>query len=754
MRDTDFPVVKDIVLLGGGHAHVAVLRRFGMQPINGARVTLISPEVDTPYSGMLPGLIAGHYTFDEAHIDLGPLARFADARYLATAAVRIDPDERMVFCADGRPPVRYDVLSVNTGSTPVFNEAVAIEREVIPVKPVSGFLGAWASLKAGVMEEPERRIAIVGGGAGGVELLLSMQFAMAREAGRDIDAGPGRFHLFMRDDEILPTHGPGVRTAMRGALASRGVTVHTDFDVTRVDEAGVSDGARTIGCDDVVWVTGAEPPAWFSTCGLVTDDRGFLGINSRLQAIGYPEIFGAGDAVTLVDDPRPKSGVFAVRQGPVLAENLRASVLGRDLKSYRPQKAFLSLISTGDKHAVASYGGWSWTGDWIWRWKDWIDRRFMARFHDLPPMNERPITIPRVADMPREVATSLEPGAMRCGGCGAKIGADTLARALATVGVGLENGTDMEVAGHEILLGAGDDAAAFRVPDGQVLVQTVDHFPAMIDDPFVFGQIAANHCLGDIFAMGAQPHSALVNVSMPFAAREKREADLVQLLAGVKKVLGAAQCRIIGGHTSESRDLALGLTVNGLAGADGLARTSQLDEDMALVLTKPIGSGAIFAAHGQRKIKGRWVNMAVAEALRSNAGAADIIAAHGGMAMTDVTGFGLAGHLGTMLVASGVDAEIDLGDIPLMEGAEAAVGAGVVSSLHSENLSRAADIDAPATVCAEPVYQLLFDPQTAGGLLAGIRPREAKAAVEALRSAGYEKACVIGMTRPRDGRGR
>src|SRR6056297_636146 len=123
MRDTDFPVVKDIVLLGGGHAHVAVLRRFGMQPIDGARVTLISPEVDTPYSGMLPGLIAGHYTFDEAHIDLGPLARFADARYLATAAVRIDPDERMVFCADGRPPVRYDVLSVNTGSTPVFNEA-------------------------------------------------------------------------------------------------------------------------------------------------------------------------------------------------------------------------------------------------------------------------------------------------------------------------------------------------------------------------------------------------------------------------------------------------------------------------------------------------------------------------------------------------------------------------------------------------------------------------------------------------------
>ena len=172
MQNAGFPVIKDIVLIGGGHAHVDVLRSFGMFPIKGARVTLISPEVDTAYSGMLPGLVSGHYTFEQAHIDLRPLARFAGARFIATSVTGIDPDRRLITCADGRPPIPYDVISIDVGSTPVLDPGLELVRQPIPVKPVSTFLTAWNALKQRVLESPERRCAVVGAGAGGVEVLL------------------------------------------------------------------------------------------------------------------------------------------------------------------------------------------------------------------------------------------------------------------------------------------------------------------------------------------------------------------------------------------------------------------------------------------------------------------------------------------------------------------------------------------------------------------------------------------------------
>ncbi len=549
MRRSDFPVVKDIVLIGGGHSHVAVLRSFGMSPIDGARLTLISPDVHTPYSGMLPGLIAGHYTYDEAHIDLDPLARFAGARYLQTSVDRIDPAERLIYCRDGRPPVSYDVLSINTGSTPVFAPGLAKERRVLAVKPVAPFLKGWHVLHRRLLDEPERRLGVIGGGAGGVELLLSIQHALAEEGGLAANRAPGRFQIVTRDETILATHNAKVRKAFEKILGERNVRVHSGFEVQRVDVAGVSNGEQVVELDDVIWVTGAEPPDWFAQSGLAVDDRGFIAVDHYLRSTSHPEIFGAGDAVSIAGDPRPKSGVFAVRQGPALAQNLRAMVLGQPLERYRPQKAFLSLISTGDKYAVASRARWFAKGKWVWTWKDRIDRAFMQKFNELPPMSEvGPKSIPTVADVPPEVAAFQAPDAMRCAGCGAKVGELTLRAALEQAGLRPDTGAGEEAG--SIVLGIGDDAAAFAVPEGKLLVQSTDGFPAMIDDPYVFGRIAANHALGDLFAMAATPHSALVNVTLPFAAAAKRQADLVHLMAGIARALGEAGCPIIGGHTS------------------------------------------------------------------------------------------------------------------------------------------------------------------------------------------------------------
>jgi selenide,water dikinase len=437
--------------------------------------------------------------------------------------------------------------------------------------------------------------------------------------------------------------------------------------------------------------------------------------------------------------------VFAVRQGPILAKNLRAMVLGQRHESYKPQAKFLSLISTGDRGAVASWGNWFARGNWVWRWKDHIDQKFMSTFNELPRMEEvSEQIVPTVADVPGELAEAAAPGHMRCKGCGAKVGAQSLRRVLGRIGPSGDGGTALGCCGAGLLVGGGDDAAAFVVPADKVLVQSVDQFPVPVSDPFVGGQITANHCLGDLYAMGAAPHSALATVALPLAAADKREGDLEQLMAGAGRVFGVAGCRIIGGHTGEGIQQTLGFTVNGLATRERLQLKGGLEAGAALVLTKPIGTGAVLAGAAQDGIRGRHLATAVGVMLRSNLAAATILMAHGAAGMTDVTGFGLVGHLGEMLEAAGLGARLRLADVALIDGARAAVEAGFVSSLQGDNERAAIAVVPGQTVRETAAFRLLFDPQTAGGLLAGVPAARAAAAVQALAAAGYDDAAVIG----------
>ena len=377
--------MKDLVLVGGGHSHVAVLRQFGMRPAPEVRITLISRRVDTPYSGMLPGLIAGHYTYDEAHIDLQRLARFAGAGVVFEEVTAIDPARRLVHC--GRlTPVSYDVLSINIGSTP--NAMVpGAAVHAIAVKPIDRFLPQWDALRDRVLaEDKPRTIAVVGGGAGGVELLLSVQFRL-----RALLAAQGRaadrlaFHLFTSSNTILPTHNPRVRANFDRILQARGVRVHTSSEITQVTPGRLRVSAgETYDADDILWTTEARAASWIRDSGVATDPEGFVCVGATLESVSHPGIFAAGDVASMVGRRLQKSGVYAVRQGQALAPNLRRVLAGRRLLPYTPQRQFLSLISTGDRFAVASRGPLAFQGRWVWRWKDAIDRRFMRRYQNLP----------------------------------------------------------------------------------------------------------------------------------------------------------------------------------------------------------------------------------------------------------------------------------------------------------------------------------------------------------------------------------
>ena len=743
MQSPDQPVLRDIVLVGGGHSHVGVLKRFGMQPAPGIRLTVICRDTHTPYSGMLPGYIAGHYSYDEVHIDLSRLARFAGARFFRDEALGLDRAAGKILCRN-RPPVPYDFLSINIGSAPQMSNVPGATEHAVPVKPINGFNARWQLLLERVREHAgTTRIAVVGGGAGGVELTLAMQYRLRNElraAGRNPDELS--FHLLTSDPVILPTHNASVRRAFERVLDERGVEVHCNAEVDRVSAARLQTaGGETVGADEMVWVTRAGGAPWLRETGLALDADGFIQVTDTLQTVTDPKVFAAGDIASMINHPLEKAGVFAVRQGPPLAQNLRRAAEGKTLEPYRPQSRWLALISTGDKYAVASRGALGFKGAWVWRWKDWIDRRFMLKFSQFPAMDgERAVAAPSTVQLgEEEAAQAISAVAMRCGGCGAKVGATVLARAL---------GALHPVDRDDVLIGlhAPDDAAVVRVPPGKAMVHTVDFFRAFIDDPYLFGKVAANHALGDIFAMGAEAQSATAIVTVPAGLETKVEDVLFQMMSGAIEVLNDADCALVGGHTGEGKELALGFAVNGLVDEDmaSVLKKSGMRPGEVLILTKPIGTGTLFAAHARLEARGRWIDAALVSMCQSNRAGAQCLREHGASACTDLTGFGLLGHLVEMTKPSGVDAELDLAALPVLEGAEQTSAAGILSSLQPANVRLRRALRNQQEAASHPRYALIFDPQTAGGLLASVPPERAEACLKALHALGYEQAAAIG----------
>jgi selenide,water dikinase len=711
---------QDLVLVGGGHAHVHVLKSFGMRPMPGVRVTLVSRDVETPYSGMLPGYVAGHYSFEECHIDLGRLARFAGARLIRDEAVGLDRTAGRAVLTPAHPPIRYDILSIDIGSTPRSGDVPGAPEHTIAVKPIDRFAERWEALLVRARNIPRLRLAVIGGGAGGVELAVSAHHRLAELKGDAVEV------TLVTREALLPSHNARVRRLFEKILEERRIEVSTDTAITRV-EPGVLICAdnRPIEFDEALWVTEAGAAAWLGETGLPLTKEGFIAVDNRLRSTGDPQIFAAGDVATMIAHPREKAGVYAVRQGPPLAANLRRALAGRRLRRAVPQKRALALIGTGDKQAVASRGPFAAYGPRLWQLKEWIDRRWMGRYTELPEM-------------------APEPGeeAMRCGGCAAKVPAAVLGRVMEQ----LQPATSTAVM---IGLDSPDDAALISYPGAPPLLQTVDFFRAMLDDPYLFGRIAATHALGDIYAMGGTPETALAIAALPPARPPIVEHDLFHMLRGALDVLEPAGAVLVGGHSAEGAELALGFAVTGRPRPGKLLRKTGLRPGDHLILTKPLGTGVILAAKARGLMPSRLVETAIATMVQSAAAAAECLLAHRATACTDVTGFGLLGHLLEMLRASAVDAVLDPEAIPALDGAVPLFARGVTSSLHADNLAALACL-APAAQTHQ-VAPLLVDPQTAGGLLAGVPADAAAACLTELRELGYRAALIGRVAAARGG---
>jgi len=724
---------------------------WSQKPIPDASLTLLSPFPCATYSGMLPGTLAGNYSPADMEIDLYQLTKSADVNLIIDEAVSLDAAEKEVRFHE-RPPMSFDLASIGVGSVPRQMERLKTHPGFVPIKPM---FTALQRLDAAIHQQTSDpiRIAIIGGGAAGLEVAMCVEHRVRATRGSAhatlVDAhsrilGGFRDRTIRLAERELKTRGIDLRCGSR-------VTGHQDLDL-------IFDDGGTLTADIVIWVTGACPPEFLQHVNLAKSESGFLKIRHTLQSIDNDSVFVVGDSAELVGESIDRAGVYAVRQGPILWQNLNRSLNGLAMIHYKPQRDFLRLLATGDGRAIAQWKWLSGIGSHWWKLKDRIDSKFMNMHRPSSTMKlsaikssttMSPSAHSNLADPSNDAAPK-----MRCRGCGGKTSARVLNRVLRKLR------TEWPSAPDGFL--QSDDTAL--LPRGLTNTSStnavsVDYFPAFLDDPWLTGRIAVIHALSDLWASGVRPTAAVAMVTLPEGSLEQQSELLHSVLSGAVRELTAANAVLVGGHTTNGDELSVGFTVFGNAPAIN-HDTSEMRQSLPfskanlrpgqqLILTKPIGTGVILAANELHIAEARSVTSAIAMMLNSNQRASAIASEAGIAAATDVTGFGLAGHLVEMCQQSGVSVELKLSDIPLMQCVSVLISKGIRSSLYDENKAAVEDFvisNMPANQQSETFLQMqaIYDPQTSGGLLLSAEKAAANRVVSDLVAAGYSEAAIIG----------
>lgn len=726
---------KDLLLLGGGHTHVLLIKALAMRPIPGVRVTLVSESLLTPYSGMLPGFVAGHYSLAQTNIDLNQLCRRAGIRWVRARCDGIDANLKRAYLVD-QAAIEFDVLSIDIGSTP--DQRITGAHEfAVGVKPISGFQRRWDSLLQALdpansndqaIEQTVKTIdwGVIGAGAGGVELVLAMAHRLRGHNNL-------KFHLIYRGERILPGYTDRVVSQVEQSLHDSKVILHAGFSVAEVTNTGVvNESGEQLSLDERIWCTGAVGAPWLDVSasshnelahsGLALTKRNFIKVNRTLQSTSHASVFAVGDIAEMVDDPRPKAGVFAVRQAPFLEQNLRRLFTDEPLQDIKLQKQFLSLLALGDKVAIASRNGLAVKGRWVWRWKDSIDQTFMRQFSELP------MSMPISMSESSATGSDQLPIAMHCGGCASKLGPALLATNLDTIS---------PKGSHSI-----EDAALWSPTPGTMSVQSMDGFRSFMSDESCFSQICVNHALSDIYAMGATATHIQAWINLTFSNPALAQRDHLRMLRGIQLALSGSGTTLSGGHSSEGLENHLGIVANGELAPKAQWTKSGAQLGDLILLSKSLGTGVIMAADMQGQASAGAVMACYKSMESSNHQAMLQLHKVNPNAVTDVTGFGLLGHLLEMLdstdkkVSTKLVAELNLSAIPMLAGALELAETGWRSSLFTQlepYLLRCMFTDKKAThysIQHPLAVELLLDPQTSGGLLATVSQSNATALLE------------------------
>ncbi len=369
---------KDICLIGGGHSHIIAVKQLGIHPPPpNIRISLVCSDQFTLYSGMLPGLISGHYLPEDCYIDLQKLCNQAKITFIQSEVEQIDPHSKQIYC-NLHSHLNYDLLSLNIGSQPMLHDIKGATRYGCPIKPLKQFLQSWLKwLQVAQSTNEPKHIVVIGGGAGSIEILLAIHYKLSHTTLQHVN-----FMLICAHPNILSSYNQCTQRYFNDYFKKLGITVIKGKRVNAISQHQlIVDDNITLNYDFAVWATHADAQSWVAKSGLKCDNNGFILVDQYLRSVSHTDVFAVGDCANFIPMSIPKSGVYAVRQGPVLANNLVAASCNYPLLAFKPQKHFLSLLTTGDRHAVASWGPLYAHGKWAWLWKNHIDRRFIAQFN-------------------------------------------------------------------------------------------------------------------------------------------------------------------------------------------------------------------------------------------------------------------------------------------------------------------------------------------------------------------------------------
>ncbi len=720
---------NDIVLLGAGHTNAHIIRMWRMKALSETRLTCVSNLTTATYSGMVAGTLAGQYHASRNEIDLVRLCAACNVRFIHAQATGLDSDNNLLLL-DNRPPLKFDALSIGIGSQP---QTLSAEDIGLTIKPMQTFLprlSAKLQELASLKKDRTLRIAIVGGGTAGVELAFCLPKFIQRQFGK---LGLVELHLIEKGSQILSDMPPRAQILAQHELARQKVHLKRNCTIKSARSDCVEfENQETLPVDLLIWATSATALKLHSPINLPKDERGFLLTRNTLQSVGNDSVFAVGDAGTVENQKLAKAGVYAVRQGAILWKNLRNYLLGVPLKKWRPQKTFLTLINSGDSRAIATYGQFSTHARWCWHLKNWIDSRFIDKYQYYPDpskMQHRHKQVRNHGNKP-----------MPCGGCGCKVSASVLADCLSKI----KNPT-----AEQVLLGIQppDDAALVKYGSGDAVAATTDFFTAFTEDPYLLGRITALNALNDLYVKGAHPTAALAMAILPPGPQSQQINILDNLLAGAAEEFRDLSVPIVGGHTIEGPKLTFGFTLLGDAVAETVMQKTTPSPTDCLILTKPLGIGILLGAHMRAACKSNWWETLRDTMLSSNLTAAQSAKRLGATAATDVSGFGLAGHLHEMLVTQNLSADIVLESIPQLPGVQELLSQGIESTLAPHNRESFGRNLKSKTKALDPATAILFDPQTSGGLLITINKHKAEDLLTALAPG----AAIIGKVKKSDG---
>ena len=538
-----------VVLFGVGHTNAHVLRMWKMKPPKNAQLVCVSDFPVVTYSGMLPGVIAGQYPKSAMEIDLIRLAQSAGARVVIGKVVGIDHGKReLIF--DSRPPLKFDVMSIGIGSRPSFKGVeVEPENNILAVKPMQTFLKRLADKLIEARKKTESpTIAVVGGGVGSIEIAFCLYERFYGKPKHAVSPWPDglkpKIEMVTGGQQI----GAGLLASsvekIKSEFENRGVGMHTSCRVNKVDSEGLKfTSGGQLDADVIIWATSAVGAPILRELGLENDERGFLLTGQDLQVAKLPGVFAVGDTGTIDGSNIEKAGVFAVRQGPVLNENIRRLVSNMtSMRDFQPQTGFLKLVNFGNDRSIAEYLGRSIAGSLSWKLKDYIDVGFMQKYQDYEAMEMLPPS--------QEDADA----SMRCLGCGGKIGSQILSEVLRELQI--DDHPDVKIG-----LDNPDDAAVIATHNDEVTV-TTDFFAAPFDDPYLVGRIACLNSASDCFVMGAKPTAALAIVQVPLGHPRAQTQVMREIMTGSVEEFNRMGAAVVGGHSIEGPRTMIGFTLS------------------------------------------------------------------------------------------------------------------------------------------------------------------------------------------------